>query len=173
MDRLVKARIRALSAVCSVAKFITPRGSVQCPLELTTSSGSRNAFQLPTTASTATVARAGRESGSRIRQKNPNVLQPSMAAASSSSRGDAPEERPQDDDRHGRPKAACGQGHPERVVEQAERPDEDVQRQDRDRAGNSRPSVKSVNRSSRPRKAIAGEDEGRKRRERDHDDASR
>ncbi len=35
----------------------------------------------------ATVARAGRESGRRTRQKNPKRPQPSIAAASSSSAG--------------------------------------------------------------------------------------
>ena len=50
-------------------------------------SGSRNAFQVVTTASTLTVASAGRARGRRTRQKKPNELQPSIRAASSSSAG--------------------------------------------------------------------------------------
>ncbi len=76
-----------MSLVYCVVKFVTPSGSVHWSALERTTSGSRNAFQLVTTARTATVARAGRESGSSTRQKNPNGPQPSMSAASSSSAG--------------------------------------------------------------------------------------
>src|SRR5690606_38882597 len=52
-----------------------------------TSSGRKKLFQLVTIARTDTVPMAGRAIGSRIRQKKPNRLQPSMIAASSSSAG--------------------------------------------------------------------------------------
>ena len=98
---------------------------------MSTSSGSRKAFQLVTNARIATVISAGRDSGSRIRQKKPSRVQPSIAAASSSSAGIAAHERPQDDDRDRQPERRLGQRHAERVVEQPERADQDVQRQDR------------------------------------------
>ena len=46
-------------------------------------------FQLVITDRIVTVISAGRVSGSRTRQKNPNDVQPSIAAASSSSAGTA------------------------------------------------------------------------------------
>ena len=79
-----------------------------------------------------TVASAGRESGSRTRQKKPKRLQPSMAAASSSSAGMLAEERSQDDDRERDAEGRLRQGHAEGVVQETDRPEQDVQRQDRD-----------------------------------------
>ena len=88
IDSVVKARTSAVSAVyCDRRSSSRPSGRVHWFAVRRTSSGSRNAFQLPTMARTATVASAGRESGSATRQKKPNVLQPSMRAASSSSKG--------------------------------------------------------------------------------------
>ena len=96
-------------------------------------SGSRNWFQLTTMASTATVARTGRDSGSRIRQKNPNGPQPSIAAASSSSFGMLRKNGRRMMIVERQRERRLGQGEPERVVEQPEVADEDEQRQDRDR----------------------------------------
>ena len=105
------------------------QGPVVCVDSIT--SGSRNAFQLETSARTLTVTRAGLDSGSSTRKKNPSEPQPSIAAASSSSR-DGPEERPQDDDRERQPEGGLGQRQAERVARQPDVADQDVQRQDRD-----------------------------------------
>ena len=75
-------------------------------------SGSRNAFQLPTTASTETVASTGRESGSRMRQKKRNGPQPSIAAASCSSFGKLAKNGRRMMIVIGSPKAACGSATP-------------------------------------------------------------
>jgi hypothetical protein len=50
-------------------------------------SGQTRSFHAPSRVKIASVARAGLASGSTIRQKTPNVLHPSIRAASSSSRG--------------------------------------------------------------------------------------
>ena len=77
-----------MSAVYCVEKLVTPSGSVQFDSGRTAPpAAAGTAFQLPTMASTATVASTGRDSGSRIRQKKPNGPQPSIGAASSSSVG--------------------------------------------------------------------------------------
>ena len=81
------ARIRAVSVVYCVLKLVTPSGRVQFSASDSITSGSRNWFQLETSASTATVTRTGFDSGRRMRKKNPSGPQPSIAAASSSSFG--------------------------------------------------------------------------------------
>ena len=97
-----------MSVVYWLEKFCTPSGRVCRLTSPRTSSGRRNAFQLATNARMPTVTTAGRDSGSTIRQRKPSRPAPSMAAASSSSRGMA--------DRNGRrmtivsgnEKATCG-----------------------------------------------------------------
>ena len=76
-------------------------------------SGSRNCVPADATmASTATVARTGRDSGRRIRQKNPNDPQPSIDAASSSSVGMLRKNGRRMTIVSGRPKAASGRAIP-------------------------------------------------------------
>src|SRR5690349_13439252 len=87
MDSAVNARTFAVSEPYWEANAAVPSGSVYSAGRPSTSSGSRNAFQLLTTASTDTVTSAGRDSGSRMRRKNRIRPQPSMVAASSSSPG--------------------------------------------------------------------------------------
>ena len=89
------------------------------------------AFHVDTMARTATVASAGRASGSRTRQKNPNVLQPSIRRRPRAPTG-CSEERPQDDDRQRQRERRLRQGDAQRVARQPKLTDQDVQRQDRD-----------------------------------------
>ena len=84
-------------------------------------------------ASTETVARTGRDSGSTIFQKKRNGPQPSIAAASSSSAGMLRKNGRSTMIVVGSANAACGQGDTERAVEQPEAAQRDEQRQDRDR----------------------------------------
>ena len=114
--------MRAQSEAYWLEKFITPSGSVHCSGPWKTSSGSRNAFQLVTSASTLTVASAGRDSGTTIRQRNPNVEHPSTRAASSSSFGMLPKNGPQDDDRERERERRLRQRHAQRVAEEPEAP---------------------------------------------------
>ena len=83
---------------------------------MSTSSGSRKAFQLATTASTETVARTGRDSGRTIFQKNRNGPQPSMAAASSSSAGMLRKNGRSTMIVVGRANAACGRATPNELL---------------------------------------------------------
>ena len=154
-----------MSVVYWVLKFVTPSGSVQLSASDSITSGSRNWFQLDTMASTATVTRAGRDSGSRIRTEE-------AERAAAVDRGgvlellrDAPEERPQDDDRQGQPERRLRQGQPERVVEQPEVADEDEQRQDRDRRREEQAEREHRVRDLAAGELAAGEDEGRQCRE--------
>ena len=50
-------------------------------------SGQRKSFQAKRKAKRPSVATAGRDSGSRMRKSTPNRVEPSIIAASSSSRG--------------------------------------------------------------------------------------
>ena len=103
-------------------------------------------------ASTPTVARAGRESGRRIRQKKPNDPQPSIDAASSSSLGMLLKNGRRMTTVRGRPKAASGRAIPSGLSSSPR----SRTRMNRGRiataAGNSRPSVNRVYRTSRPGK---------------------
>ena len=75
---------------------------------------------------------AGRDSGSRMRQKNPNVAQPSIAAASSSSTGMARMNGRRMMIVIGSPNAASGSATPSSDSQQAELPQQEVERQGRD-----------------------------------------
>ena len=130
--RTVKARMRAWSALYVPEKFMTPSGSVHWYSPLSRISGRRNAFQVLTIARTLTVASAGRASGSRTRQKNPNVLQPSILAASSSSAGMLLKNGRRMMIVRGSPKAASGSATPRKFPDSPRSADQDVQRQDRD-----------------------------------------
>ena len=122
-----------MSDVYSVEKFMTPSGSVHWFASLEArpaAAGTRSRWS--TMASTLTVARAGRDSGSRTRQKNPNEPQPSIARGVLELDRDAPEERPQDDDRERQPEGRLRAGRPRAGCRQPEVADQDEQRQDRD-----------------------------------------
>ena len=124
-------------------------------------------FQLATSASTETVASAGRAIGSRIRQKKPNALQPSSVAASSISPGIARKNAAQDDDRHRQPERGLRQDHAERVVQQAEGAQQDEQRQDRHREREHQPDGEEREQQLPAPEGEPGEDERGQRRRAD------
>ena len=101
-----------------------------------------------TMASTLTVASAGRASGSSTRQKNPNELQPSIRAASSSSVGMLRKNGRRITIVSGRAKRP-GAARRRAGCRQPELADEDVQRQDRD--GGREQQAEHEQRVERPR----------------------
>ena len=112
---------------------MTPSGRVHWFAVRRTSSGSRNAFQLPTMARTATVASAGRDSGS----SDPPEEAERAAAVDARPRPPARSGMARKNGRRmmivmGSAKAACGRATPHHELQQAELSDQDEQRQDRD-----------------------------------------
>ena len=125
--------MRAVSVVYCVLKFVTPSGRVQ--FAGVGQHHQRQQELVP--ARHDGEHRDGDQGRSRQRQQDAEEEAERTAAVD---RGgvlellrDAPEERPQDDDRQGQPEGRLRQGQAERVVEQPEVADEDEQRQDRDR----------------------------------------
>ena len=128
----VKARIRAWSDEYWVEKFMTPSGRVHWSAPLRTTSGRRKAFQR---ADEREHAHGGQRRPGERQQDPPE--EPERAAAVDPCRvlelgRDAPEERPQDDDRERQRERRLGQRHAERVAGQPDVPEQDEQRQDRD-----------------------------------------
>ena len=115
-------------------------------------------------ARTLTVARAGRESGSSTRQKNPNGPQPSMRAASSSSVGMLRKNGRRMTIVSGSPKAACGIATPSGLSDSPSLAEQDVQRQDRDGDREQQAEHEQRVHASRPGNRDPGEHERRERR---------
>ena len=107
-----------------------------------------------TTASTLTVARAGRARGSRTRQKNPNELQPSIRAASSSSAGMLRKNGRRMTIVSGSANAACGSATPHGVPVRPRFRTRMNSGRIATAVGNSSPNTNSVNSASRPRNCI-------------------
>src|SRR5581483_2715604 len=84
IDSAVKANTAAVFCVYVDWNVATASGSGYFDWLVNTTSGSRYAFQLTTNAKIPTVVSAGRDSGTRMRRKNPNLPAPSTTAASSS-----------------------------------------------------------------------------------------
>ena len=143
---------------------MTPSGSVHWSASFRTTSGRMNAFQVVTMASTLTVARAGRASGSSTRQKNPNEPQPSIRAASSSSTGMLRKNGRRMTIDSGSPKAACGSATPSRLPDSPSWRIRMYSGRIATAVGNSSPNTNSVYMRLAAAEPDPGEDERRQRR---------
>ena len=119
---------------------------------MSTSSGSRKAFQLATMTSTETVARTGRDSGRTIFQKNRNGPHPSRAAASSSSAGMLRKNGRSTMIVVGRANAACGRATPSGLSSRPKLRRVTYSGRMATATGNSRPRVNRMYTASRPAK---------------------
>ncbi len=75
---VTKAAVSAKSELYCPWNCIVPSGKVQSVSLFRITKGVSKSFQLTIMVNAAIAAKAGRASGSNIRQKKPNVLQPSM-----------------------------------------------------------------------------------------------
>ena len=92
-----------------------------------------------------------------------------MEAASCSSFGNGPEERPHYDDGDRQSERGLGQGDPERVAEQADLAQHDEQRQDGDGNREQQPEGEKAVHELAALERVAGDDVGGERRGREHD----
>ena len=77
-DKVTKAAVSAISELYCPWNCIVPSGNVQRVSLFRRTRGVSRSFQLTIKVNAAIAAKAGRASGSKMRQKKPNVLQPSM-----------------------------------------------------------------------------------------------
>ena len=127
-DKVTKAATSATSELYCPWNCMVPSGKVQSLSESRITRGVSRSFQLTIMVKAPTAARAGRASGSRMRQKKPNAEQPSIEAASCSSTGDRQKESAQDQDVPGYSECGLHQDDSQEGIGQMHLADHEVDR---------------------------------------------